>query len=55
MALFDDVAAIAKAAATFKASFEVTEQYWTAKKVDDAVASAKAAVERAELDLEPCV
>jgi len=37
-----DYDAIAKAAATFKTSFEVTEQFWTAKKVDDAVAAAKA-------------
>ena len=37
-----DYDAIAKAAATFQASFDVTEQFWTAKKADDAVASAKA-------------
>ena len=37
-----DYDAIAKHAATFKAGFAVTEQYFTTKKVDDAVTAAKA-------------
>jgi len=37
-----DYDAIGKAAATLKTSFDVTEQFWTAKKADDAVAAAKA-------------
>lgn len=42
-----DYDAIAKHAATFKASFDAAEQFWTAKKADDAIQAAKAGVKGA--------
>jgi mono/diheme cytochrome c family protein len=42
---------IAKDAASLKTAFSTVEQWWTAKKVDDAVTAAKAAVKGAS-DLE---
>jgi cytochrome c556 len=42
---------IAKDAASLKTAFSTVEQWWTAKKVDDAIAGAKAAVKGAT-DLE---
>jgi cytochrome c556 len=42
-----DYDAIAKAAATFKASFDTAEAFWTAKKADDAIAASKAGVKGA--------
>jgi mono/diheme cytochrome c family protein len=42
-----DYDGIAKHAATFKASFGVTETYFTGKKVDDAVTAAKAGAKAA--------
>ncbi|HKT81224.1 MAG TPA: hypothetical protein VJP86_13450 [Vicinamibacterales bacterium] len=42
-----DYDAIAKHAATFKASFDAAEAFWTAKKADDAVNAAKAGVKGA--------
>ena len=42
---------IAKDAASLKAAFTTVEQWWTAKKTDDAIAAAKAAVKGAT-DLE---
>ena len=42
-----DYDGIAKHAATIKASFDVVDQFWTAKKADDAIAAAKAGVKGA--------
>jgi cytochrome c556 len=46
-----DYAAIAKDASTLKALFEGTEDFWTKRKADDAIAAAKAGV-KASTDLE---
>ncbi len=46
-----DYDAVARHAATFKASFTISESFWTAKKVDDAIATSKAGLKGAT-DLE---
>jgi cytochrome c556 len=38
-----DYDAVARYAATFRASFAVSEAFWSARKVDDAIAASKAA------------
>jgi mono/diheme cytochrome c family protein len=42
-----DYDGIAKQATTVKTSFDVVEQFWTAKKTDDAIAAAKAGAKAA--------
>ena len=42
-----DYDGVAKQAAAFKTSFDVVEQFWTAKKADDAIGAAKAGVKAA--------
>lgn len=42
-----DYDAVARHAATFKGSFAMAESFWTAKKVDDAIAASKAGLKGA--------